>query len=580
MEPSQLQRSADQRLGRARCAGSRGQTMKMHIEREVPKVPKPRRPSKQPAVRASAPCPAPRFDFAKIPIHAPSEPVNARNPAFTAEHVLALQRTIGNRAVNALRYGPASWPDAGDAVQRKAVDAGYGDIVAAAAARGTGPKTSADQGTASAEPAGAAQSEGAAQIDPAAAELVTRARGGGARLDTALQSQLEAALGVQLDRVRVHTSSQADAAAGVLGAQAFAISDDMFFRAGAYEPQQRAGQWLIAHEVAHTVQTRSAAMPAGGAVTVSRPDDAPEREADAFADAFVRDTGVDRGEPVASRRGGAPESAHTATARIKSAPVLKERAASRIQLHPVEKVLKYAAKWLAKRETKTLSKHIARHARRIAGRAIHSVFKHPKKIKSLVEGTVREATELAAKHATTPISEAIEEGGIRVIRQATGTPGKVRWVVQKTFRDAIGMSGERILRIIIDQSGRIVSAFPSDRLVAIGLSVGAAGILGERSADAAAKAHMYAEHDAAKEDSWSFWDFVPFVGDIWGGDLNAGEDAELHRQDELAKDIQDVIMAVETEEGRNLTRDERMVVEETFRAAIGATLIEPDESLQ
>ena len=59
-----------------------------------------------------------------------------------------------------------------------------------------------------------------------------------------------------------------------------------------------------------------------------------------------------------------------------------------------------------------------------------------------------------------------------------------------------------------------------------------------------------------------------------------GEDADLHRRDELEKDIQDVIMAVETEEGRKLSSEERTVVEETFRAAIGATLIEPDESQQ
>jgi hypothetical protein len=325
------------------------------------------------------------------------------------------------------------------------------------------------------------------------------------------------------------------------------------------------------------VQARGASTPTN-AMTVSQPDDAPELEADAFADAFVRDLGANGEMSAISPRGDASTPDSLASAPLSGGgPTLCEHAASSIHLHPVEKVLKFAAKWLAKHETKTLTKHIAKHARRIAGKAIHSIFKHPKKIKSLVEGTVKEATELAAKHATKPITEAIEEGGIRIVRQATGTPGKVRWVVQKTFKDAIGTQGERILRIVIDQSGRVVSAFPSDRLTAIGLGLGVAGILGERSADAAEKAHKYAERDAAREDSWSLWDFVPIVGDLWGGELNSGEGEELRRDDELAKDIRDAIAAVEAEEGRTLSPDERKVMEETFRAAIGAPLADSED---
>jgi len=52
-------------------------------------------------------------------MHDPSETANARNPTSPPSTSSALQRTIGNRAVNALRYGPASRPDTGDAVQRK-----------------------------------------------------------------------------------------------------------------------------------------------------------------------------------------------------------------------------------------------------------------------------------------------------------------------------------------------------------------------------------------------------------------------------------------------------------------------------
>jgi len=148
-------------------------------------------------------------------------------------------------------------------------------------------------------PAAVMRSAERAEIDPEAAELVARARRGGAPLDDVLRPQLEAALGTRLDGVRVHTGADADAAARALGARAFAIGDDVFFRDGAYDPHQRDGQRLIAHEVAHTVQARGASVPTGETTTVSQPGDAPEREADAFADAFMRSARTRPEEPAA-----------------------------------------------------------------------------------------------------------------------------------------------------------------------------------------------------------------------------------------------------------------------------------------
>jgi hypothetical protein len=163
-------------------------------------------------------------------------------------------------------------------------------------------------------PAAVMRSAERAEVDPEAAELVARARRSGSPLDAELRSQLESTLGADLDGVRIHLGAEADAAARALGARAFTVGDDVYFRDGAYAPQQPDGQRLIAHEVAHTVQARGAAAPAPGAMTVSQPDDAPEREADAFADAFVRGLhgtaarsgkpGVDPAPTGGSQRGG------------------------------------------------------------------------------------------------------------------------------------------------------------------------------------------------------------------------------------------------------------------------------------
>ena len=108
---------------------------------------------------------------------------------------------------------------------------------------------------------------------------------GGRPLPSTLRQQLEVALGgADLGQVRIHTGSDADQAAQALGANAFAVGQDIGFRAGAYDPDSAAGVALIAHEVAHT---RQAPVASDGA-PVSEPGDAAEHEADAFAASFVQ----------------------------------------------------------------------------------------------------------------------------------------------------------------------------------------------------------------------------------------------------------------------------------------------------
>ena len=67
--------------------------------------------------------------------------------------------------------------------------------------------------------------------------------------------------------------------------------------------------------------------------------------------------------------------------------------------------------------------------------------------------------------APTATSGIIERNGLKIAIQQTGSPGKVRWVVQRAFGQTIGTNGERILRVVIDSSGRVVTAFPAERLL-------------------------------------------------------------------------------------------------------------------
>ena len=107
--------------------------------------------------------------------------------------------------------------------------------------------------------------------------------GGGEPLQPALSARFERRLGHDLGSVRIHRSAAADASARGVNALAYTVGDDIVFRAGHYDPDSRAGQRLLAHELTHVVQQRGGQQRPG----VSAPGDAAEIEADRMSDALV-----------------------------------------------------------------------------------------------------------------------------------------------------------------------------------------------------------------------------------------------------------------------------------------------------
>ena len=79
---------------------------------------------------------------------------------------------------------------------------------------------------------------------------------GGRPLDPTVRKKLEAAFGADLSNVRIHTDSSARAPSSSVGARAFTHGNDIFFQAGAYQPNTDYGKKLLAHEVAHVLQQR------------------------------------------------------------------------------------------------------------------------------------------------------------------------------------------------------------------------------------------------------------------------------------------------------------------------------------
>jgi Domain of unknown function (DUF4157) len=124
---------------------------------------------------------------------------------------------------------------------------------------------------------------------------------------------------VDFGSIRVHHTDTAgtgpDRACRALGARAFTAGTDIYFAAGAFRPQTRAGLWLLAHEVAHVVQQAAGLGPAPRPrtadpsarmpfpLTVAPPGTAEERAADAAADALLT------GRPTAFRASFPPPAA-------------------------------------------------------------------------------------------------------------------------------------------------------------------------------------------------------------------------------------------------------------------------------
>ncbi|MEV6173685.1 DUF4157 domain-containing protein [Streptomyces sp. NPDC051954] len=115
--------------------------------------------------------------------------------------------------------------------------------------------------------------------------------GAGHPLDPGVRRDLEEQLGHDLSRVRLHTGRDAGQLTELLGADAVAVGQDVFFREGAYRPGTADGRRLLAHELLHTVQNPHGlgALRAGRELgAVSLPQEAIEREAEGAAQALVR----------------------------------------------------------------------------------------------------------------------------------------------------------------------------------------------------------------------------------------------------------------------------------------------------
>ena len=89
---------------------------------------------------------------------------------------------------------------------------------------------------------------------------IESARGQGYPLEDGVRGSMEQSFGVDFSGVRVHTDTQSDQLNQSIQARAFTTGQDIFFRGGAYQPGNRDGQALLAHELTHVVQQNGSAV--------------------------------------------------------------------------------------------------------------------------------------------------------------------------------------------------------------------------------------------------------------------------------------------------------------------------------
>jgi hypothetical protein len=104
-----------------------------------------------------------------------------------------------------------------------------------------------------------AMRENAESFSPASVDAaVTVTEQGGLPLERASRALFEPRFGYDFSQVRIHTDGEATAAAHAIGARAYAHRSHIVFGAGEYVPHTERGRRLLAHELAHVVQNRSA----------------------------------------------------------------------------------------------------------------------------------------------------------------------------------------------------------------------------------------------------------------------------------------------------------------------------------
>lgn len=212
-------------------------------------------------------------EAAVVPVERATPERRSAAPAPTG--LAQLQRQVGNRAVLALLGAQArlSVGSVDDPLELEA-DRTAGAVVAALRSTGVSTGVAPAAGriveedddapgmarTLRRAPARAPIGADGGELDTDLEQRLSSARSGGSPLSEGVRRSMEGAFGADFSGVRVHQGSGSASLNQDLGATAFTVGRDIFFRGPAPDASSAEGQHLLAHELAHTVQQGAARL--------------------------------------------------------------------------------------------------------------------------------------------------------------------------------------------------------------------------------------------------------------------------------------------------------------------------------
>jgi hypothetical protein len=122
-------------------------------------------------------------------------------------------------------------------------------------------------------------------------------KGGGEPLQPEDRAVFEQSMELPLNRVRIHTSDEADNAARQMGAEAFTLGSDIYFANGFYAPGTPLGDRILGHELTHVKQNSDRKiLSSSDDDAISKPTDPLEQEAYAQENIIANDVRKLRGD--------------------------------------------------------------------------------------------------------------------------------------------------------------------------------------------------------------------------------------------------------------------------------------------
>jgi RHS repeat-associated protein len=216
------------------------------------------------------------------------------------------------------------------------------------------------------------------------------------------------------------------------------------------------------------------------------------------------------------------------------------------------KIGRVALKELAEGLLPKVEKHILEHADEAVGKATHTLF----------QSGMSKETLLAL------IKDTIKTGGKPVLSEMSES-GKFAWIIEKEFKDKIGEKGQKILRVVVDKEGKLVTAFPVDKLIkrvaikGIQVSGQLAAVaflttLYEKEAQAA-DADTAARYKAVEDNKSWLETTLEWIGPF--GLLDSSSIGLEPNFNQIGARTTDAISDAERELGRELTSDEAELIQ-------------------